>query len=99
MTKKASEKPALIWSHGNSTKEALAKIKAAIEESGYSDDVKWEGNHARVKKGPLGSLLHAEGEVQSEHVVLKKCTGLIAAAIRKQCREMLETLFPGGEGQ
>jgi hypothetical protein len=44
-----------------------------------------------------GAVLNVAGEVTDHADVLERCGGAAGATVLRECREMLERLFPGGE--
>lgn len=87
----------LTWRHSKSKDEAVASVKAALQESGYDSSVKWSDTSAEVRYGPFASILHAKGIVTDDAVVIEKCSGLAHGPVLSRCRVLLERLFPGGE--
>jgi hypothetical protein len=87
----------LTWKHGRSKDEALGAVKAALKESGYDGSVTGDGARAEARYGPFASVVHAQGEVIDDAVVLVKCGGLAGGPVLSRCRELLARLFPGGE--
>jgi hypothetical protein len=87
----------LVWSHGQSKAEALDAIRAALRDSGYESSVTWDGAKAEARRGPFASVVYVKGEVTDDAVILEKCGGLVAGAVLRRCRELLDRLFPGGE--
>jgi hypothetical protein len=86
----------LVWKHGRTKAEALAAIQGALKEAGYNDSVKWTGYKAEARYGAFASILHADGEVTDDTVVLEKCGGIAGGIVMNHCRELLQRIFPGG---
>lgn len=87
----------LTWKHGRSKDDAVAAIRAALQDSGYDGSVNWTGTRAEARFGPFASVVHAKGEVTDDAVVIEKCGGLAGGPVLTRCRELLARLFPGGE--
>jgi hypothetical protein len=87
----------LIWMHRKTKAEALAEVKAAIEESSYGGSVEWDGDKAAVRVGPLASILHVQGEVNDDAVIIDRCSGALGGLVLNRIHEILERLFPGGD--
>ena len=85
-----------VWKHGQSKADALAAIQSALKESGYDGSVTWTGSKAEAQYGPFASIVHAQGEVTDDAVVLERCAGVAGAAVLKRCRDLMEKLFPSG---
>ncbi len=86
----------LTWKHGKSQTDAVAAVRAAVQQAGYERYVTWDGSKAEARYGPFASVLHVKGEVTADVLVLEKCAGLVGGLVLDKCREMLLRLFPGG---
>ena len=85
----------LKWRHDNDKEQALRIIKSAIDENGYSNRVKWDGNSASVSVG-LGKILLIRGSVEETEIVLD-CKGIFGDTVLDKCKEILAHKFPDGE--
>jgi hypothetical protein len=86
----------LVWNHGTTRTAARDAILEELRKHGHDGKVKWKGDKATVSVG-WGAILHAEGTITDETVVLEKCGGAVSAIVLSKCREMLERAFPRGE--
>lgn len=89
--------PVLRWNHGKQQEEARRELQAELGRSKHAGSVTWKDNQASGSVGPWGKLLTFSGEVTDEIVVIDRCDGMFSSAVLKECRRVLEQLFPGGE--
>jgi hypothetical protein len=86
----------LTWRHGRTKEEAIASLRAALEEGGYGSYVTWSGDKFEARSGPFASFAFVRGEVTDETAVIHNCRGLIRGVVLARTREILARLFPDG---
>ena len=86
----------LIWKHGKTLEEVRRLMLERLSDRGISDKVGWKVNRFTSTVG-WGAILDLVGEIQSQTVVLEKCSGAIGGVVLGKCREAFREMFPDGE--
>jgi hypothetical protein len=86
----------LTWRHGMTKAQVRDAIRAELRELGHEARVTWEDFKASASVG-WGAVLNVAGEVTDHTIVLERCGGAAGATVLRECRRILERLFPGGE--
>jgi hypothetical protein len=88
-----SETAVLTWEHHTTQDAACAIIQAELRRLGHDAKVKWEGYKGTSSVG-WGTVFYANGEVTDTAIIIEKIGGALASTVMKECRAMLDRLFP-----
>jgi hypothetical protein len=88
-----SEIAVLTWEHHTTQDAACAIIQAELRRLGHDAKVKWEGYKGTSSVG-WGTVFYANGEVTDTAIIIDKIGGALASTVLKECRAMLDRLFP-----
>jgi hypothetical protein len=87
--------PVVTWKHRTTKEAAKSAVQAELIRLGHGNDVVWKDFELTARVG-FGAILNVRGMITNQEVVIEKCTGAMGGALLRECNDLLEKLFPGG---
>lgn len=74
--------------HGKTASETKEKIKAALKEKGYADNIEWNGFDFSSSIG-FGMILSLSGKITEEEIIIDNCSGAISEIVLDEISKIL----------
>jgi hypothetical protein len=85
----------LTWKHRTTKQAAKSAVQDELTRLGYGSGVDWNGFEATARVC-FGRVLNAKGTITDTEIIVEKCDGFLKDKVLRECHELLEKLFPGG---
>jgi hypothetical protein len=86
----------LKWKHEKSISEAKLLMQQKLQQRGYGNKVKWNGDSFSASVA-FGAVLRIEGKITDQELVLDQCSGAVSGTVLNEIRNILQQLFPEGQ--
>lgn len=82
----------LIHRHGRKNASEVRKfVQAALDKSGYSEYVEWDGNSFSASVGH-GFILDLKGDITDHDFIVEKSSGAIGDKVLSECNRIAQDL-------
>jgi hypothetical protein len=82
----------LIHKHGRGNASDVRKlVQDALDKSGYSDYVEWDGNSFSASVG-AGFILDLKGDITESEFIVEKSSGAIGDKVLAECTRIAQDL-------